>query len=155
MISVPLYKAYLFPNGVYDACITKVEKVENRFYKNDPDNSVQFQLKVEFEVDHTDPKFPKRTFKISHFVSLSLSGKSGLYKYYEALTGDKMTIQQMEEASKAVGSELSFDIDEQKILGRKVKLVIEQTENKQGVPMSKVTSILPEKTKIDKTREAE
>ena len=148
MIEVPLYKAYLFPNGVYDGCITKVEKVENSFYKQDPENSVQFQLKITFEVDHKDKKFPGRTFNIGSFVSLSLSGKSGLFKYYEALTGDKMTIQQMEEASKPAGTGLSFGLDEQKMLGRKVKLVIEQTESKQGNIICKVHSILPEKTEL-------
>lgn len=139
----------MFPNGVYDACITKVEKVKNSFYEKDPENSVEFQLKLEFEVDHTDKKFPGRVFKISSFVSLSLSGKSGLFKYYEALTGDKMTIQQMEEASKPAGSGLSFGLDENKMLARKVKLVIEQTESKQGVQICKVATILPVTAKLD------
>lgn len=149
LITVPLYKAYLFPNGVYDACITKVEQVENSFYKKDPENSVQYQLKIEFEVAHKDKKFPGRVFKITHFVSLALSGKSALLKYYEALTGIKKTIQQMEEAAKSGKAGLTYDIDEQTMLGRSVKLVIEQTETKTGMTISRVTSILPEKVKLD------
>jgi len=153
LIDVPVYKAYLFPNGVYEACVSKVEMVENSFYKNDPENSVKNQLKIEFAVEHSDRKFPGRNFKIVHFVSLALSGKSALTKYYHALTGDQLTFAQMEEASKPTGEGLSFALDERKILGRKVKLVIEQANNKQGILMSKVTSILPEllqKSKIAK-----
>ena len=149
MLDVPLYKAYLFPNGVYIGEVLSVEVSENSFWKKDPENSTRFQLKIEFKVKHTDKSFPGRNFKITAFVSLALSGKSKLLKYYEALTGEKTTLQQLESAAKVTPDGLVVQLDEQKMLGRKVQLVIEEATSQTGVKVSKVTSILPKTAKLD------